>query len=269
MRMFVRTVVRPCMLVFVFVVVVVVASVSRLAAPLAAQQSADASGARSVFYNPWTGTVLAGLPSTTSSSVTTVPVNPLVPPKDGVSATTKTDGAKPPPPAPASASAVRPVRVRPKTDAIPRSVGIHYWLDLDGVGPVADSRTFTTGERIRLFVRSNDDGYLAVWTAGSDGRLQLVLPVGGDPTGTPIKGGQEYVGHRVRFQPPAAEEQLFLAFARQKQDLPSFEVVTRPQGARDIVIETDEETAGEVGTYVINRRGGPIAKEIRLRHAAP
>jgi hypothetical protein len=227
----------------------IVATLFRLDSSAAAQQASEPAGARALFYNPWTGTVLAG------SNPTPV----------AISSETSKPGTQSQPTPP-----VRRVSSRPKADGEARSVGVHYWLELDGVGAVADSRVFTTGERLRLHVRSNSDGYLAVWTVGDGRQLQLLLPIGGDPAGTAIKSGQEYVSPRVRFQPPAAEEKIFVAFARQKQDLPSFEVAGRePQGARDLIIETDEQTAGEVGTYVINRRGGPIAKEIRLRHSAP
>jgi hypothetical protein len=196
----------------------------------------EPSGARSMFHSPSTGTIVA---------------TPLT--------------AQPTPGAKANSAA---------TPAVVRYVGIHYWLDLDGVGPVADTRVFQTGQRIRLNVRSNCDGYLAIWTLGSGGAATLMIPSDRQSIGIPLKQGQPFVTPAMRFNAPATDERLILFFARQKSGLPSMETLRgdaalaafRGIGARDLSIETETASSGDVGTYVVNRLGGPVSKDIILRH---
>jgi hypothetical protein len=207
--------------------------------------SQEASGARSMFYNPATGTS-AKPPARTAGT-----------------------------PAP-KAAANTPPRPITAVAGSTRFVGVHYWIDVVGRGPVADTNVFVSGDRIRLHVRTNVDGFLAVWSLGNSGKASLLLPVGGTPTGSPVKAGDDYVSPLIRFQPPAQDERLLIFFGRSKSDMPSLDVIEGDAakaafmagGARDLVVETDEVTAGEVGTYVVNRRGGSIAREITLKHVA-
>jgi hypothetical protein len=198
-------------------------------------QPTEPSGARSMFNNPLTGTVRA----------TTEPAGPTGP------------ATLPPKPA--------PVRV----------VGIHFWLDLDGIGPVLDRRVFQTGERIRLNVRSNCDGYLAIWTLGADGRTALLVPSDGR-VGVPLKQGAPFVSAPMRFSDPAGDERLMLFFASRRASLPSTETMTSDDaraalfgvGARDLAVEVEAQTPGEIGTYVVNRAGGPVFRDLLLKHVS-
>ena len=193
----------------------------------ATAQTDDATGARSMFYNPATGT-LVGAP-------------------------------KAPKPAPPGRAAVR-------------FVGIHYWFDLDGVGPVTDAHVFQTGQRIRLNVRSNCDGYLAVWALGADGKGTLLFPPAGG--GLLLKREEPFVSSSIRFSAPAKDERLLLFFARQKASLPSFDTLQgnaaiaafNNAGARDLSMSVEEAAKGEFGTYVVNTAGGTVSREILLRH---
>lgn len=204
---------------------------------LLAQVSTGDTGARSMFHNPWTGTVVA--PATSA------------PPKQNEPSMQRTEKSE------------------------PRFVGVQYWLYLEGVGRVTESREFMTGERIRVHVRANVDGYLAVWTAATDGSAQLLVPANGDVSGSRVLASRDYESPPLRFRPPVREEQLYLAFARMKSAMPSFATVSRdiasfdPSGGRDIVTEVDQTTVGEIGTYVVNARGGPIARHIKIRHVSP
>jgi hypothetical protein len=212
------------------------------------QEAEEPTGARNIFYNPWTGTV----------------VGRAAPPPERPAGGGAAGGDK---------SAVRPLNVT----AMSGPVGIHYWLDLEGTGHVADSRTFKTGERLRFHVRSNADGYLAVWARSSTGGTVLLLPADGDPSGTRVKAGEQYVSPPVRFSAPVHDEELLLAFARRKVDLPSRDNVETNigatavafAGARDLVVETEDVKPREIGTYVVNRRGGAVVRQIRLRHVSP
>lgn len=212
-----------------------------LAAAVTAQ-APEPPGARSMFYNPATGTL------------------------------------SPPPPLaqPLQEARPGPARQMPKSGTV-QFVGIHYWLDLEGVGPVADTRVFYTGQRIRLNVRSNCDGFFAVWTLQTDGTAALLVPESRAARGVALQPGQPFVTAPIRFNAPVADERLMVFFARQKAGLPSFETLRadaalsafRGAGARDLSIEIEESAPGEIGTYVVNRRGGAVAKDITLRHASP
>jgi hypothetical protein len=172
----------------------------------------------------------------------------------------------------------RPVNVSTAADKDP-SVGVHYWIELDGAGPVTADRTFKTGDRIKLHVRSNVDGHLALWTLDPSGQGSILFPTGGADS-NPLKAGAEYATPGfIRFQLPAQEERLLVFFSRKQADLPTptsmprvtkeSEAVARTlgaEGARSLVFETEQKTPAEVGTYVVNRTGGPIVKEVRLKH---
>lgn len=155
--------------------------------------------------------------------------------------------------------------------------GIRYWLELEGIGAVAETRTFVTAQRFQLNVQSNADGFLAVWAFSASGHAELLLPTGGDPSALAIKAGISHISPPIRLRPPARDERLILVFARRQTDLPSLDVVEdggalaklANAGARDVLTETEERSEGAVGTYVVNRRGGPVIREIRVRHVAP
>ena len=189
--------------------------------------------------------------------------------------------------APPRTTVTTPSRPRPVPQRTPtgtdqaRCVGVHYWIELEGAGPVTAERTFRSGDRIKLHLRSNVDGYLALWTLDPTGQGSLLFPTGGEPNSA-VKADSEYVTPGfIRFQPPAQDERLLVFFSKTKADLPTpsampkvtseTEVVARylgPTGARALVFETDQKTPAEVGTYVVNQTGGPIVKEIRLKHQA-
>jgi hypothetical protein len=83
--------------------------------------------------------------------------------------------------------------------------------------------TFRSGDRIRITVRPNDEGYLYVVMRGSSGTWSLLFPskefANGD---NKLKRGQDYqipTGGQGQFvfDERAGEERLFLVFARQPE----------------------------------------------------
>lgn len=157
----------------------------------------------------------------------------------------------------------------------PRFIGVHYWLDRVGRGRVTDATVFATGDRIRLHVRSNVDGYLAVWTFDNGRRPALLLPVGGSLGGSVIRAGSDYVSPSITFAPPVQDEVMVLFLARDRSQLPSMSAVENgartlleSPDAKNLKVETVDVVNGEVGTYVVNDRGGPVAHQIVLHHVA-
>ncbi len=209
------------------------------AGPVAAQQP-QPSGAKRLFYDPATGQMLTDKDKRQKTPQGRVKVR----------ATQQPTQAKYP--------------------------GLHYWIELEGVGPVTDDRVFITGERIRLHVRSNVDGYLSLWSLDSSNRGQLLFPSpaesGGDNL---VKADSEYVSPGyIKFAPPAEEERLMVLFSRNRDELPkpqntSLDSKLIAKGSKALVFETEKNAAAEIGTYVVNRQGGPIAKVIRLQHRKP
>lgn len=80
---------------------------------------------------------------------------------------------------------------------------------------------FHAGDRIRLQVETNDDGYLYVVNRGSSGTWKLLFP------SAEIKDGDNHIQRRVRYEIPsgytftfdeqAGEEKLFIVLSRQPE----------------------------------------------------
>ncbi|MEM2002586.1 MAG: caspase family protein [Candidatus Methanomethylicaceae archaeon] len=153
-------------------------------------------------------------------------------------------------------------------------VGIYYWIELEGVGPVPDDRVFRTGDRIRLYIRSNADGYLSLWKLDSSGRGQSLFPAPGG-FGIPVKANRDYTHPNFITMRPT--DRLVIFFSRSKADIPvltgkekdaqTVAEALNPKGERALVFEEEIERQGanEVGTYVVNKNQGLLIKEIRLK----
>lgn len=231
--------------------VVIVASLWAL--PLAAQQN-EKDGAKSIFYNPSTGA--ASKPNQKT--------------KAG-----KAQGDK---------ILVNRTRIAPA-----KNPGIHYWFEMDGVGKVTDDRVFYTGDRIRLHLRSNIDGYLTLWAYDSSGHSQLLFPSptqSGDGKALGFSGNSNFVQANyeytvpgtIEFRPPAEDERLLIFFSELKDDVPfsknasltagQINKATQSDGGKALVFEVEKKDQATLGSYIANRQGGSIAKEIRLKHLA-
>jgi Domain of unknown function (DUF4384) len=220
-----------------------------LFASLFGQQSPK-TGAKDLFYDPATGEIVKPDKKQPTSQKTSTPSTP---------------------------TQIHKIKIVPSEQA--KFVGIHYWVELDGLGPVTDNRTFYTGDRIKIHVRSNVDGYLSLWSLTPSGRAQMLFPQnsqGADDSF--VKAGLDYAPTGfIKFSPPAEPERLMVFFSKSKADFPSptnhsmnAEVIAKavpPSGSKALVFETETNTSGEIGSYVVNKMGGPVGREITLKHA--
>jgi hypothetical protein len=165
------------------------------------------------------------------------------------------------------------------------NTGVMYWVELVQTGSstvkrVPGSRVFRSGDRIRVHITTNGDGYLQALHRGTTGVNKLV-PVS---TGGRVSGGNEVVippgGGWLRFDEAKGIEQIDLVFASHagavergivptsnnqnliqhvqhtiEQVSLSKDLVTYEQGGeKDLIVE-----GGSVVTtpVVFNRPGGP------------
>lgn len=214
-----------------------------LAPPLVAQQKEEGpkEGAKLLFYNPTTGA--ASQPGEQARS------------KPG-----------------------QPGGLARKTQRS-RIPGIHYWIELEGVGRVTDDYVFHTGDRIKLHMRSNVDGYLSLWAYDLSGKSQLLFPTPERPEDNRVRANSEYtIPGTIDFKPPAEDERLMVFFSQSPDDTPQpktgrlttqqAQQANESEGGK-ILFEVEKKDKERAGTYVINRQGGAIAKEIRLKHRPP
>jgi hypothetical protein len=207
---------------------------------LAVQDQAE-GGAKALFYNPQSGNLI----------------------KSG-------EGSKTAP------SRLGRFKSRPRAQA--RYVGLHYWIELAGGGSVTADRVFHTGDAIRLHIRSNVDGYMSLWTLDPSGFGKPLFPPPNQPhLDNYIRAGAEYVTpSTIRFVPPAEDERLLVFFSTSANDLPVLtggqadnQVIAQAQGSvgsKALVFETENKKPTEIGSYIVNRNGGLVIKEVRLKH---
>ena len=198
---------------------------------------------------------------------------------------------------PVVAVAYRPQGPRP-------ALGLRYTILKkagDAQAEVSTDAVFHAGDRIRLAVEANDDGYLYVVNRGSSGTWKLLFP------SPEIKNGDNRIQRRVRYEVPsgytftfdeqAGEEKLFIVLSREPEpDLESLiyslgqkggtpagvkkpkvlvasaafgdEVIGRLRNtyARDLIVEkVDDEQAGpktEKAVYAVNPTGSADSRVV-------
>jgi Domain of unknown function (DUF4384) len=173
-----------------------------------------------------------------------------------------------------------------------RNLGLSYWIELvEAPGKrgaqVTDERRFRSGERIRLHFRSNSDGQIVLVQIGSSGTSSILFPdsVKGLPDNR-IRANKDQVlpsqEHWFRFDHNPGTERLLVLFAKNQADLERtfpiqpvmttaetlalLRAVDQSHGSKDIYIETESHDPAELGKYVVNVAGRPIALHIALMH---
>lgn len=170
----------------------------------------------------------------------------------------------------------------------PEAAGLHYWIELQEKGSgeplrVTESRIFKDGERIRIRVVGNREGYISILQVGASGVPSLLFP-------TPdVEAGLVEAGETTtlpsdkawfRFDHRKGVERIFMVFAPSRQVLDSTLSSTRTlmaaaqpssgnfqlAGAKDLLVEVEQNVESEVGTYLVSPAGEAIVFEIRLNH---
>ncbi len=201
-------------------------------------------------------------------------------------------------------SSVPVVAVAYKPQGPRPALGLRYSIlkrTSDGQAEVSTDAVFHAGDRIRLEVQTNDDGYLYVVNRGSSGTWKVLFP------SAEIKGGDNRVQHRLSYEIPSGytftfdeqpgEEKLFLVLSRQpepdlegliyslgqKSSAPtdaqkpkmllasaafSDDIVGKLRNtyARDLIVEkVDDEQAGskkEAAVYAVNPSGSADSRVV-------
>jgi len=133
--------------------------------------------------------------------------------------------AKPKPPASNPQSPAIPVIAAAYTPKGPLpALGLRYTIlkrNQDSQAETDADAVFHAGDKIRLAVETNDDGYLYVVNRGSSGTWKVLFP------SAEIKGGDNRIQRHTRFEIPsgytftfdeqAGEEKLFIVLSRQPE----------------------------------------------------
>jgi hypothetical protein len=173
-----------------------------------------------------------------------------------------------------------------------RSLGISYWIELaesSGAkgGEVTSERTFKSGDHIRLHFRGNADGHIVIVQIGTSGAATVLFP---DPSrgirDNTLRANRDHIlpTERVwfKFDDNSGEEKLLVFFAKTQAELdrvfriqPVMDSATTAAlllaadeffGGKDLIIETDNQSPAEVGTYAVNVTGRPVVMRIDLKH---
>jgi len=151
-------------------------------------------------------------------------------------------------------------------------LGISYWIDLvDANGKtnrVDPNRTFKSGERIKLIIESNRDGYLYVLNIGSSGNSHILFPNPGVVSNRVVAGLPHSIPFNtyMRFDNNPGEELLLLMLSPKplgdfapstpaygplnNQQTQQYVQIAQAKGAKDIVLETDSNGL-QPATYVV------------------
>jgi len=180
--------------------------------------------------------------------------------------------------------------VLPATETT-NNLGLSYWIELveesgaTGV-QVTESRAFRSGEKIRLHFESNRAGAISLLQLGTSGIPRMLFPDrskglvdnvlrAGEPRILPTPDAW------FRFDGEPGTERLIVVFAadggqleetlyRDRRDFEPdpglVQTASLARGSKDLVLETEDDLAAEIGTYAVSLGGQPIVLEIVLEH---
>lgn len=175
---------------------------------------------------------------------------------------------------PRTRPAARAPRKAPTEVADNPWVGVAYWVEWERPGSIATRIAdparfvFQSGDRIRLHVKTNVEGYLYLVNRGSSGQTTVLFPAAGMPEHPQrVRAREEYtVPERgwIRFDDRPGEENIvfllsqspltnILGNAPVRPELsPAMEArltdVVKYRGTKDLLVETDD-SQGQQATY--------------------
>jgi hypothetical protein len=118
---------------------------------------------------------------------------------------------------------VGPSRYQPIASTHPQPMVLR---DLRRVPADADRVTLRTGDRVRLEMECDRDGYLTVFNIGPAGTLNVLYP--DDGPGAALRAGAPLVIADVEMTPPAGRERVYAIWSRVPQDAGRLARLVRP-----------------------------------------
>ena len=188
-------------------------------------------------------------------------------------------------------SAVTSKKVALTKPTVEKYMGISYWIELvNGTGQtsrVTTANTFRSGDRIKLHIETNQNGYLYVMNIGSTGQSHFLFPNSGVANNYVTAWTPYQIPYNtyMRFDANPGEELLLVMLSPNPiRNMPSTPSINAPlnsqqtqqytqlaqaKGAKDIVLE-DEPTginpAGYAVAPISSLQSGMITLKIKLRH---
>lgn len=163
-------------------------------------------------------------------------------------------------------------------------LGLAYWVELLGADGqtrrVTADRIFRSGDRIRLHVQSNRNGFLYMINLGSTGRSTVLFPNAATAVGgNAIQPGMSYpVPHNgfFRFDDNPGEEVVVIMLSSvpmaglEAAEPAMLLGAAQAKGAKDLLVEVDARAA-QPATYAVAplsslREGGLISLRVSLKH---
>ncbi|MEE4357622.1 MAG: DUF4384 domain-containing protein [Desulfococcaceae bacterium] len=136
--------------------------------------------------------------------------------------------------------------------------GVMYWIELvrpgsGNVKRVSNDQVFRSGDRIRIHVTANSDGYLHVLHSGSSG-ASGIMPVSNTTDGS-VQMGQDYVvpsnGGWLTFDSNPGKEKLKLVFASVKSSDDIINTMSR------VAVQNASTAAGQLFAIYNEYRNSP------------
>ena len=153
-------------------------------------------------------------------------------------------------------------------------IGVRYWFQNDAGTPFTDTHVARTPGHYTLHIRANAGAFISVWDMSLGIELMSRQALSG---GRALDRGVDLVVPDVfELAADAPTRRLIIVWGRSQTEQAGRpagaearlrDLTTRVgrDGAPQIVRESDEATPGQIGTYVINREGMPLATELVFR----
>lgn len=181
-------------------------------------------------------------------------------------------------------------KITSKKTKTEKYMGIAYWIDLltkDGKqARTTTKKEFRSGDRIKLNLKSNKDGYLYLINVGSTGASRVLFPHS-DHIDNFIKANETYsvpYNTYMKFDENPGEETLLVLLspseikelfpsspAIQADETNKYVAYANNKGAKDIILEDDISTKSVAAQYVVApmsslENGAAISVFIKLKH---